>query len=467
MEPNLTPYEQQRQCHEILVDAPNITVQPNKLFSELTCPICLDILQNTMTTKECLHRFCYDCIITALRAGNKECPTCRKKLVSKRSLRSDPNFNGLIEVLFPNRNEYEKVQTQMLEKYSKTNERRSSRLKRNLRKTKGKKYGKMKMCKMDEAEEDDEEEEEDDDGEVDESMKLKKKLEEANVNDDIDLFLLPRQKPEENRQEENKKRKKKEETNNDSLVSESSVELIERYVKTTINATIGHLSIYLGLRYTVESERKINFLIFLRVPYLIHLQKENNEIFLLSPFQFVHNFLTTRTTTTTTITSTTTTIENEELKEKILNIIQNTFNSDAIQFVNEQQQLIDEDRDYLIGPSTSTTTKNITTRTSGKKKKKVMDVVRWWEENEEEYKNDSSLASFTQLPSQMTLQCAASLFYGFFLLNKLNEEFEKNEHINTTTTTTTITTTNNEDKHSSVLQLYYQSMEERMFMDKI
>lgn len=27
---------------------------------------------------------------------NKECPTCRKKLISKRSLRSDPNFDALI-----------------------------------------------------------------------------------------------------------------------------------------------------------------------------------------------------------------------------------------------------------------------------------------------------------------------------------------------------------------------------------
>ena len=28
--------------------------------------------------------------------SNKECPTCRKKLISKRSLRSDPNFEALI-----------------------------------------------------------------------------------------------------------------------------------------------------------------------------------------------------------------------------------------------------------------------------------------------------------------------------------------------------------------------------------
>lgn len=64
----------------------------------LRCPICLDMLKKTMTTKECLHRFCSECIITALRSGNKECPTCRKKLVSKRSLRPDPNFDYLISV---------------------------------------------------------------------------------------------------------------------------------------------------------------------------------------------------------------------------------------------------------------------------------------------------------------------------------------------------------------------------------
>lgn len=63
-----------------------------------------------MTTKECLHRFCSDCIITALRSGNKECPTCRKKLVSKRSLRPDPNFDLLISKIYPSRDEYEAIQ---------------------------------------------------------------------------------------------------------------------------------------------------------------------------------------------------------------------------------------------------------------------------------------------------------------------------------------------------------------------
>ncbi|XP_043990515.1 E3 ubiquitin-protein ligase RING2 [Gambusia affinis] len=92
----LSLYELQRTPQEAITDGLEIAVSPRSLHSELMCPICLDMLKNTMTTKECLHRFCADCIITALRSGNKECPTCRKKLVSKRSLRPDPNFDALI-----------------------------------------------------------------------------------------------------------------------------------------------------------------------------------------------------------------------------------------------------------------------------------------------------------------------------------------------------------------------------------
>jgi len=58
--------------------------------------------------------------VTALRSGNKECPTCRKKLVSKRSLRPDPNFDLLISKIYPSRDEYEAHQTRVLEKLNKS-----------------------------------------------------------------------------------------------------------------------------------------------------------------------------------------------------------------------------------------------------------------------------------------------------------------------------------------------------------
>ena len=115
---DLTPYEQQRKPHELLHDE-ELLISPKSLQSELTCPICLDLLRNTRTTKECLHRFCCDCIETALRSGNKECPTCRKKLISKRCLRRDQNIDALISKLFPIRNDNEELLLNNRSKYPK------------------------------------------------------------------------------------------------------------------------------------------------------------------------------------------------------------------------------------------------------------------------------------------------------------------------------------------------------------
>lgn len=119
----LSLYELHRTQQEAITDNTEIAVCPRSLHSELMCPICLDMLKKTMTTKECLHRFCSDCIITALRSGNKECPTCRKKLVSKRSLRPDPNFDLLISKIYPSRDEYEAHQVRVLETLNKNHNR--------------------------------------------------------------------------------------------------------------------------------------------------------------------------------------------------------------------------------------------------------------------------------------------------------------------------------------------------------
>lgn len=119
----LSLYELHRTQQEAITDNTEIAVCPRSLHSELMCPICLDMLKKTMTTKECLHRFCSECIITALRSGNKECPTCRKKLISKRSLRPDPNFDLLISKIYPSRDEYEAHQVRVLETLNKNHSR--------------------------------------------------------------------------------------------------------------------------------------------------------------------------------------------------------------------------------------------------------------------------------------------------------------------------------------------------------
>ena len=53
---DLSLYELHRTPQEAITDDTEIAVSARSLQSELTCPICLDMLTNTMTTKECLHR---------------------------------------------------------------------------------------------------------------------------------------------------------------------------------------------------------------------------------------------------------------------------------------------------------------------------------------------------------------------------------------------------------------------------
>jgi hypothetical protein len=54
---DLSLYELHRTPQEAITDDTEIAVSAHSLKSELTCPICLDMLTQTMTTKECLHRY--------------------------------------------------------------------------------------------------------------------------------------------------------------------------------------------------------------------------------------------------------------------------------------------------------------------------------------------------------------------------------------------------------------------------
>jgi hypothetical protein len=44
-----------------------------------------------------LHRFCGECIHKCIRIGMKECPSCRKPIPSRRSLRRDTNFDKIVQ----------------------------------------------------------------------------------------------------------------------------------------------------------------------------------------------------------------------------------------------------------------------------------------------------------------------------------------------------------------------------------
>ncbi|KAI6192678.1 RING-type domain-containing protein [Aphelenchoides fujianensis] len=117
----LTEYDRHRKPHTVINDGTMVNIGARTLSSEICCPICLDLFTTTMGTKECLHRFCSECINTALLRNNKECPTCRKKIVSKRSLRCDSNLDGLLSKIWPERRMYDEMQNEAMKNYHQQN----------------------------------------------------------------------------------------------------------------------------------------------------------------------------------------------------------------------------------------------------------------------------------------------------------------------------------------------------------
>ncbi|KAL6975856.1 RING-type E3 ubiquitin transferase [Sarracenia purpurea var. burkii] len=65
------------------------------------------IIKKTRTVMGCLHRFCRECIDKSMRLGNNECPACRTHCASRRSLRDDPHFDAMIEILYEDIDKYE------------------------------------------------------------------------------------------------------------------------------------------------------------------------------------------------------------------------------------------------------------------------------------------------------------------------------------------------------------------------
>lgn len=75
-------------------------IAPIELQDDLRCSICAGFLRNAQTSQECPHSFCHECITQYLRQVNKQCPNCRVKLVSKRSLRPDAVLNAIVKSVY-------------------------------------------------------------------------------------------------------------------------------------------------------------------------------------------------------------------------------------------------------------------------------------------------------------------------------------------------------------------------------
>lgn len=103
----LTLYDIHREPRQRKDVCKTVDIKLTNLNVELTCPICLSILRDTMLVMECAHRFCSECIQKCLRLGKKECPACRMHVPSRRSLRRDENFDAFIAKMYPNLDAYE------------------------------------------------------------------------------------------------------------------------------------------------------------------------------------------------------------------------------------------------------------------------------------------------------------------------------------------------------------------------
>lgn len=255
---DLSPYELNRKPQEVITNETEIAVAPRSLHNELMCPICLDMLKDTMTTKECLHRFCHDCIITALRSGNKECPTCRKKLISKRSLRPDPNFDMLIMKIHPNRDEYEAHQERFiasLQKQTLNVSLESLRQQALIRShTKIRKYSSFDRDSLDRSTDSPQSPGEDSNGLCKRPKSGNFESEAGDLDDDTEMSS-PNSSPSES--EHIPVREVElvfQPLSRDNVPANSSL-TITRYIKTTTNATVEHLVKYLSMRHKLEKNK--------------------------------------------------------------------------------------------------------------------------------------------------------------------------------------------------------------------
>ncbi|KHN70617.1 E3 ubiquitin-protein ligase RING2 [Toxocara canis] len=92
----LTAYERARKPHQLRTGIDARTVRIEWIANELTCGLCKKTIQNAMVIRNCMHRFCADCILPKIHTGAKKCPLCKRILPKKTPLKSDANFDAVI-----------------------------------------------------------------------------------------------------------------------------------------------------------------------------------------------------------------------------------------------------------------------------------------------------------------------------------------------------------------------------------
>uniref|UniRef100_A0A915PXL4 RING-type E3 ubiquitin transferase n=1 Tax=Setaria digitata TaxID=48799 RepID=A0A915PXL4_9BILA len=94
--PQSTSYDKSRKPHVLRAGVDTKSVHFEWISKELECGICEKTIQNTMVVRNCMHRFCADCILQRIHTGARKCPSCHKVLPKKTPLKSDANFDAII-----------------------------------------------------------------------------------------------------------------------------------------------------------------------------------------------------------------------------------------------------------------------------------------------------------------------------------------------------------------------------------
>ena len=92
--PMLTLYDVHRKPRSVQSGRCQTSVQ--QVLQSFRCVICWSTMKNPKAVRECMHRFCEECISTALRMGRHECPYCRVFVPSKRNLAVDESAEILM-----------------------------------------------------------------------------------------------------------------------------------------------------------------------------------------------------------------------------------------------------------------------------------------------------------------------------------------------------------------------------------
>ena len=76
--------------------------QINKIIEEIfRCSICYNILNNPVSIKGCLHKFCKNCISDYYFKTKKGCAICRHSIETKRLLKEDTKIKNIIDCFIP------------------------------------------------------------------------------------------------------------------------------------------------------------------------------------------------------------------------------------------------------------------------------------------------------------------------------------------------------------------------------